>query len=254
MLFRLDGKTALITGGGSGIGFAIAKAMLQQGASVIIASRNTGRLAAAAEKLESVAPGKVTFAPLDLKNDASIRELAAFLEKRGPGLDILVNNSAVLHLAPLEESNASMFEDIFRTNVAGMLKLTLALLPLLKAGGGGKIINVGSYVEEIVRPNVALYAAAKGAIRQLTKSMAVEWARYNIQANLLSPGIIATEFTANTMQKDPKWKEFCERRIPLGRWGRAEDIGGCAVFLASREADYMTGAQLAVDGGILASL
>ena len=254
MLFRLDGKTALITGGGSGIGFAIASAMLQQGADVIIASRNMERLTAAVRQLESSGPGRIVCAPLDLKNDSSIEELARFIEKRGNGLDILVNNSAVLHLAPMEEYSDAVFEDIFRTNVAGMLKLTLAVLPLIKSRGAGKIINVGSYVEEIVRPNVAVYAAAKGAIRQLTKSMAVEWAKYHIQANLLSPGIIATEFTADTMQKDPAWKAFCERRIPLGRWGRASDVGACAVYLASSASDYMTGAQLTVDGGILASL
>ena len=250
MMFSLKGKTALVTGGGTGIGLAVTKAFLEAGAFVYISGRRPDPLEKTVSELSASHPGLICGHTCDNKKKEDIEKLAAFITQAGRGLDILVNNAGVQYVESLEDMPEEHMNDMFLTNVYGMMRMSLAMLPLLKAKGG-KIINMSSFVAEISRAGVVGYSATKGALRQFTKGMAIEWAPYNIQVNAIMPGTIITGFNPN--QLDPAWRAQAVKRVPAGRLGTPEDCAGAAVFLASSASDYVTGESIAVDGGILAS-
>ncbi|MDL2314016.1 glucose 1-dehydrogenase [Desulfovibrio sp. OttesenSCG-928-C14] len=252
-LFSLAGKTALITGGAQGIGLCIARAFLDSGASVILADLNAEKLAETEKALLAQAPGRVAVRVCDICNQESVEQLKLFVEEKFPNLSILVNNAGIFKIATLEESSVEDMVELFNVNVFGMYRLSKTLLPVLKANKGGRIINLSSYVSEIARSGIGAYVASKGAVRQLTKAMAVEWAQYNIQVNAVAPGTIATAMTAK-QRSNPEWQKMIERRVPMQRSGEPEEIAACVVFLAMDAAKYMTGVNLAVDGGILAAM
>ena len=249
MLFSLKGKTALVTGGGTGIGRAVTRAFLEAGAFVYISGRRPEPLEKAVAELSASHPGLLCGHTCDNRKKEDIEELADFIKQAGRGLDILVNNAGILYTERLESMPEEHIHDMFLTNVYGMMRMSLAMLPLLKEKGG-KIINMSSFVSEIARAGLVGYSATKGALRQFTKGMAIEWAPYNIQVNAIMPGTIVTGFNPN--QLDPDWRAQAVKYVPAGRLGTPEDCAGAAVFLASSASDYITGEALAVDGGILA--
>ncbi len=249
-MFSVANKTALITGGGQGIGRAIAEALASQGANVIISGRTEATLVEAVQELGGMGSGRAEYVVFDVMHSPSIERARKAIEEMGMGLDILVNNAGVNLRAPLEEMEDEMWDQVIQTNLTGVLKVSRAMLPFLKQSGNGKIINISSLMAELSRPTIGPYCAAKGGVRQLTKAMANEWSVYNIQANAIAPGYIATKLNTKLLQ-DKALNDYLMQRIPAKRWGEPKDIGACAVFLASPAANYITGQTIIIDGGLM---
>lgn len=249
---RFEGKTALVTGGGRGIGRAIARALVAEGATVYIAARTTAQLAEATEALDPKGEGRVRPVVIDVSDAVSVRAGVASVAEAGAQIDILVNSAGVNLRGPIETLPEETWDRVIDTNLKGVFLMGQAVFPMMKERGG-KVINIASLMAEIARPTISPYAASKGGVRQLTKAMAVEWAPYDIQVNGITPGFIATEMNLPLMQ-DKTFNDFIVNRTPARRWGRPEDIAQAAVFLASPGANFITGQILAVDGGLLAAL
>ena len=250
-MFSLKGKTALITGGGRGIGYAIAQTFASQGASLYISGRNRETLDEAAARITKEHGVSVTPLCFDVMDKDAVRQAVATVGATGSGPDILVNNAGVNLRGPIETMPEETWDTVIDTNLKGMFLMSQAVFPAMKEKGG-KIINISSLMAEIARPGISPYCAAKGGVRQLTKAMAVEWAPHNIQVNAIAPGFIATEMNTALMN-DPAFNDQMMRRLPAKRWGKPEDLGACAVFLASSAADYVSGQTITVDGGFLVS-
>jgi gluconate 5-dehydrogenase len=244
--FDLSERRALVTGGGSGLGFAIAQALAESGARVIINGRDRARLERAAAKLTD-AGHAVDIAPFDVTQASAVATAVAALESEAP-IDIVVNNAAVNHRGPLEGFTDDDWRALMAANVDAPFFVARALIPAMKARRRGKIINLCSLASDIGRPNIVPYATSKGGLRMFTRALAVELAPYNIQVNGIAPGFFRTEMNEPLM-KDTQFAAWVARRTPAGRWGEPPEIGGAAVFLASSAADYVTGHLLAVDGG-----
>lgn len=248
----LEGKTALVTGGGRGIGRAIAQALVEAGATVYIAARSADQLAAAAEALDPRGEGRVRPVTIDVSDAASVKAGVRQVADDGARVDILVNSAGVNLRGPIETLPEETWDRVIDTNLKGVFLMGQAVFPIMKASGG-KIVNIASLMAEIARPTISPYAASKGGVRQLTKAMAVEWAPYDIQVNGITPGFIATEMNLPLMQ-DKAFNDFIVNRTPAKRWGKPEDIAAAALFLVSPGANFVTGQILAVDGGLLAAL
>mgnify|MGYP000927949861 CR=1 FL=1 len=249
---RFEGKTALVTGGGRGIGRAIAQALVAEGATVYIAARTTAQLAEATEALDPKGEGRVRPVVIDVSDAISVKAGVRSVADAGAQVDILVNSAGVNLRGPIETLPEETWDRVIDTNLKGVFLMGQAVFPMMKERGG-KVINIASLMAEIARPTISPYAASKGGVRQLTKAMAVEWAPYDIQVNGITPGFIATEMNLPLMQ-DKTFNDFIVNRTPAKRWGKPEDIAQAAVFLASPGADFITGQILAVDGGLLAAL
>lgn len=249
---RFEGKTALVTGGGRGIGRAIAQALVAEGATVYIAARTTAQLAEATEALDPKGEGRVRPVVIDVSDAISVKAGVRSVADAGGQVDILVNSAGVNLRGPIETLPEETWDRVIDTNLKGVFLMGQAVFPMMKERGG-KVINIASLMAEIARPTISPYAASKGGVRQLTKAMAVEWAPYDIQVNGITPGFIATEMNLPLMQ-DKTFNDFIVNRTPAKRWGKPEDIAQAAVFLASPGADFITGQILAVDGGLLAAL
>jgi len=251
-LFDLTGKVALITGATQGIGFALARGLAQAGARVVINARNAEKLERAVAKLtgEGLAVSGSLF---DLTNPDQVRTQVQAIEAEFGHIDILVNNAGIQRRMPLENFDEAVWQEVLNTNLTAVFLVTKQVVQGMIARKSGKIINICSLMSELARPTVAAYTAAKGGVKQLTKSMAVEWAKHNIQANGLGPGYILTEMNQPLID-DPKFNAWVCGRTPAGRWTDPSELVGTAVFLASRESDFVTGQIIYVDGGILATL
>jgi len=249
--FALGGARALVTGGGSGLGFAIARGLAQAGAEVVLNGRSLDRLAAAVEALaaEGIA---ARVAPFDVTDAAAVAAGVTDIERTLGPIDILVNNAAMNVRKPLETFTPDEWRALMAANLDGPFLVTRALLPAMKTRRRGKIINVCSLAADLGRPNIVPYAASKGALRMLTRALAVELAPHNIQVNGISPGFFRTEMNA-PLVADAEFSAWVARRTPAGRWGEPPEIAGAAVFLASKAADYVTGHLLYVDGGFSAA-
>lgn len=248
----LEGKTALVTGGGRGIGRAIAQALAEAGATVYIAARGADQLAAAAESLDPRGEGRVRPVTIDVSDAASVKAGVKQIADDGARVDILVNSAGVNLRGPIETLPEETWDRVIDTNLKGVFLMGQAVFPMMKESGG-KVVNIASLMAEIARPTISPYAASKGGVRQLTKAMAVEWAPYDIQVNGITPGFIATEMNLPLMQ-DKAFNDFIVNRTPAKRWGKPEDIAAAALFLVSPGANFVTGQILAVDGGLLAAL
>jgi gluconate 5-dehydrogenase len=247
-LFELDGRRALVTGSSQGIGLALAHGLADAGASVILNGRSTDKLAAAAAEL----PGAASLS-FDVSDHAAARAaIDGFEESEGP-IDILVNNAGVQHRAPLEDFPPEDFERLMRTNVSSVFNVGQACARHMIRRGRGKIVNVASVNALLARYSIAPYTATKGAVANLTKGMATDWARHGLTCNAIAPGYMRTPLN-EALWSDPEFNDWLEKRTPAGRWGQVEELVGACVFLASDASSFVNGHVLYVDGGIAAAL
>lgn len=250
--FSLHGRIALITGSSAGIGFALARGLAAAGATIVLNGRAADKLAQAAASLrdEGYTVHSVVFdATLSAQVDAAVEQI----ETQIGAIDILVNNAGMQRRAPLHEFSEAHWHELMRTNLDSVFlaakAVALRMIPRLR----GKIINVCSVQSELGRPNIAPYAASKGAVKMLTKGMAIDWGQYGIQVNGLGPGYFKTELNA-ALVADATFSAWLIGRTPSRRWGDVEDLVGAAVFLASEASNFVNGHILYVDGGVTASL
>jgi gluconate 5-dehydrogenase len=251
-LFSLDGRLALITGSGQGIGFALARGFAEHGASVVLNGRDAARIDNAVEKLRA-AGFKAHASTFDVTDFQAVNADVARIEAKIGAIDILVNNAGVQFRAPLEDFPEEQWERLFKTNVSGAFHVGKAVARNMIPRGKGKIINIGSVQSELARPNIAPYTATKGAIRNLTRGMCADWARYGLQINAIAPGYFRTEMN-QALVDNPEFSAWLEKRTPAGRWGNVDELIGAAVFLASDASSFVNGHTLYVDGGMTASV
>ena len=244
-LFDLTGRVAVVTGGNGGIGLGMARGLAAADANVVVAARNTEKAEAAVAALG----GKSTFIALDVADESSCRATIGETADRFGRLDILVNNAGTSIRKPPETYTAAEWHTVLDTNLTGAMFCSQAAYPAMKEAGGGKIINIGSMYSIFGTSYGAAYAASKGALVQLTKSLAIAWAKDNIQVNAVLPGWIDTELTQGARRHVPELHDRVLTRTPAGRWGVPEDLAGIAAFLAAPASDFVTGAAIPVDGG-----
>jgi gluconate 5-dehydrogenase len=250
-LFSLEGKSALITGASGGIGRSLSVGLARAGALVALSGTNVENLAETARLVEE-AGGKCILLPADLDKVENCKRLIAESHETLGRLDILINNAGMNRRMPMVEYTEDDYETIMNVNLRSIFFLSQAVQPIMKSQGGGKIINIGSMTTFLGLGNVAIYGMTKSAVGQLTKTMAVEWARDNIQVNCIAPGFIRTPLTETSQWGDPHRKKWILERIPMRKPGFPDDLVGTAILLSSAGSDYLTGQTIAVDGGFLA--
>jgi len=252
--FNLGGKRALVTGGSRGIGRAIAAAFAGAGAEVILVARDKDKLDAAREKLRAASPRPVHAFAVDLARTDEIADAYDRILGEAGAVDILVNNAGINRRGAAVGFSLDDWELVQRVNVTAVFELARAFArERIASSQPGKVINIASLASEVARPTIAAYTTSKGAIKQLTKALAVEWAPHGINVNAIGPGYIATDLT-RPLADDEKFDCWVKQRTPLGRWGTPGDLAGAAVFLASSASDFLTGQIIYVDGGILATM
>ncbi|MDF1608171.1 SDR family oxidoreductase [Hoeflea sp. YIM 152468] len=251
-LFNLEGKRALVTGSSQGIGLALARGLMQAGAEIVLNGRETGKLDAAAAALRDEG-GSVRSLIFDVTDHAAVRSAVDGFETEIGPIDILVNNAGMQHRGPLDEFPAEAFENLLQTNVASVFHVGQAVARHMIRRGAGKIVNICSVQTALARPGIAPYTATKGAVANLTKGMATDWARHGLQCNGLAPGYFDTPLNA-ALVKDAAFSDWLAKRTPAGRWGKVEELVGACVFLSSEASSFVNGTVIFVDGGITASL
>jgi gluconate 5-dehydrogenase len=252
-LFDLKGKTALVTGGTHGLGMAIATGLANAGATIVINDIFPDKLEAAKKEYADKGIHIHTYV-LDVTDEAAVEQTVALIEKEVNPIDILVNNAGIIKRIPILEMKAEEFRQVLDVDLTGPFIMGKTVARGMVERGQGKIINMCSMMSELGRNTVSAYAAAKGGLKMLTRNMATEWARHNIQINGIGPGYFATDQTAPIRVDGHPFNEFIINRTPAGRWGRPEDLAGTAVFLASKASDFVNGQVVYVDGGILATI
>ena len=251
-LFDLAGQTALITGSSQGIGFALARGLAGAGARIILNGRDRDKLAAAAAELTE-AGANVEELAFDATDHAAVKSAVDGYEAGSRAIDILVNNAGMQHRSPLDEFDPVMFEKLLQTNIATVFNVGQAVARHMIPRGAGKIINIASVQTLLARPGIAPYTATKGAVGNLTKGMATDWAQHGLQCNAIAPGYFDTPLNA-ALVADPEFSAWLEKRTPAGRWGNVEELVGACIFLSSSASSFVNGHTLYVDGGITASL
>jgi gluconate 5-dehydrogenase len=250
--FRLDGRLALVTGSSTGIGLALARGLAQAGAPVVLNGRDRARLAAAAAALRAEGH-TVHESAFDATDPAAVEAAVASIEAQQGPIEILVNNAGITRRAPFTELRVEDWNAVMGTNVSGPFLVGQAVARRMVARRRGRIINICSVMSELGRPGTAAYTASKGALKMLTKAMAIELAAHGITVNGIGPGYFATELTA-PLVADEQFSAWVAKRAPIGRWGRVEELAPVAVFLASDAAAFVNGHVLYVDGGMTAAL
>ena len=249
--FDLSGKRALVTGSSQGIGLALAQALAGAGAHVILNGRDAVKL----EKARSgfADGGKVSLRAFDVTDEVAVASSIDSIERETGPIDILVNNTGVQIRKPLEDFETADWHRLMATNLTSVFYVSRAVARHMIVRKQGKIINICSVNSEAARYSIAPYTASKGAVKNLTKGMCVDWARHGIQANALAPGYFATELT-RPLVENAEFTAWLKNRTPAQRWGDVKELGGAAIFLASAASDFVNGHVLYVDGGMLASL
>ena len=250
--FKLDGRLALITGSSAGIGLALAGGLAEAGARIVINGRSADKVAAAAEPLRA-AGHDVHEMPFDVTDPSAVATAVATIERDVGPIDILINNAGIQRRGPLEDFPDETWHELMRTNLDAVFYLSKSVVQHMKPRGTGAIINICSVQSELGRPSIAPYTASKGAVKMLTKGMAIDWGQYGVRVNGLGPGYFATELNAALVADETFSSWLCDR-TPLGRWGEVDELIGAAVFLASDAASFVTGHVLYVDGGVTARL
>ena len=247
-MFDLKGRVAVVTGGNGGIGLGMAKGLGLAGARVAIAARNAEKSRAAVETLAGLGAEAIAVT-VDVADEASVETAIRSVVDRLGRLDVLVNNAGINIRKQPQEYTLAEWRSVIDTNLTSAFLCSRAVYPVMKAAGGGKIINIGSMMSIFGASFAAAYSASKGGIVQLTKALTAAWARDNIQVNAVLPGWIDTELTQNARRQIPTLHDSVLRRTPAGRWGEMDDMAGVAVFLAASASDFVTGTAIPVDGG-----
>ncbi len=250
--FDLTGRTALITGSSSGIGHALAIGLAGAGARIVLNGRDPAKLERAAEKLKADGANVIT-TPFDVTDGAAVTKAITRIEAEIGPIDILVNNAGMQRRGPLDQFEEAHWHELMKTNVDSVFLVGQAVARRMIPRQRGKIINICSVQSELGRPGIAPYTASKGAVKMLTKGMAIDWGQHGIQVNGLGPGYFKTELT-DALVNNTEFTAWLVNRTPSRRWGDVEDLVGAAVFLASEASNFVNGHILYVDGGVTATL
>ena len=248
-LFDLRGKVAIVTGGNGGIGKGIADGLAGAGADIALAARNEAKTAQAATDIRERFGGRVLEVQVDVQKEEEIRSMVRKVLDHFGRIDILVNNAGTNFRKNLQDLTVEEWDEILNTNLRSAFLCSKHVYPVLKAQGGGKIICIGSMTTIFGGPKVSAYGASKGGIVQLARSLAVSWAGDNIQVNSILPGYINTDLITKAERQNPGLTEYVITRTPMRRLADPGELGGTAVYLASRASDFVTGAAIPVDGG-----
>ena len=251
-MFDLTGKTALITGSGQGIGYALAEGLGQAGARVVLNGRDQGKLECAAEKLHALGV-EAAISVFDVTDPKAVAIAVDAIEGDIGPIDILINNAGIQRRAPLEDYPVETWHEIMRANVDSVFFVGQAVARHMIKRKRGKIINIASLQSEAARYSIAPYTATKGAVKNLTRGMCTDWARHGLQINAIGPGYFETPLN-QALVDDPVFDQWLKTRTPAGRWGKVEELQGAAIFLASEASSFVNGQILYVDGGVLATL
>lgn len=252
-LFKLDGKVALVTGATHGLGMAIATALGEAGAKIVVNDLSEEKLEAAIK--EYAAKGlEVKGYLFDVTKEEAVKENIARIEDEVGPIGILVNNAGIIKRVPMQDMDVADYRQVIDIDLVGPFIMSKYVGQRMIERREGKIINMCSMMSELGRNDVCAYASAKGGLKMLTRNMATEWAKFNIQTNAIGPGYFATSQTEPIRVDGHPFNEFIINRTPAARWGNPEDLGGAAVFLASKAADFVNGQVVYVDGGILATI
>lgn len=248
-MFDLSGKIAIVTGGNQGIGFGIAQGLAGAGATVVIANRRAAEGQKAAEALQKEGFNAIAI-PTDVSQKASIAAMVEKVMSQFQKIDILVNNAAVMIRKPLEEFEENEWDTIINTNLRGLFLCSQLVGREMIKKKKGRIINISSILSQIVQPGRGVYATGKAGVSQLTRALALEWSKYNINVNAIGPGLTMTPINQKYFEDNPDELKKIVANIPLGREAYPKDYAGTAVFLASDASSYITGQTLLVDGGM----
>lgn len=252
-LFDLTGQVALITGATHGLGMAMAKALGKAGATLVINGNTPAKMEAALESYRQ--DGYKAYGYLfDVTDEAQAKENINTIEQEVGPIEILVNNAGMIRRVPALEMEVEEFRKVIDVDLTGPFIMSKHTARNMVERRSGKIINICSMMSELGRDTVSAYAAAKGGLKMLTRNLATEWAKYNVQVNGIGPGYFATEQTAPIRVEGHPFNDFIINRTPAGRWGDPEDLEGTAIFLASKASDFINGQIIYVDGGILATI
>jgi gluconate 5-dehydrogenase len=251
-MFDLKGKVALITGSSKGLGLSIAKALFNSGATIIINGRNQKTLDEASQKINSK-KNVIYKYPFDVTDVEDVYKNISKIKEEVGIIDILVNNAGIQSRELLTDIKINDWNNVLKTNLTSPFVLSQAIVPDMIKKQAGKIINICSITSQIARPSIAPYVSAKGGLKMLTKVMAIEWAKHNIQVNGIGPGLFKTEMNTALVNNKKFNKWVCER-TPAGRWGNPDELSGTAVLLASEASSYINGQIIYVDGGFLSSM
>jgi gluconate 5-dehydrogenase len=251
-LFGLEGRVALVTGSSAGIGAAIAAGLAGAGATVVVNGRSPDKIAAVVARI-AAAGGKARGIAFDVTDSAAVRAGVARIEEHIGPIDILFNNAGVQRRAPLEDFAEETWRELMRANLDSVFFVGQTVARAMIARGRGRIVNICSVQSELARAGIAPYAASKGAVKMLTKGMAVDWGGHGLRVNGLGPGYFRTELN-QALVEDENFSAWLAGRTPLGRWGEVDELVGAAVFLASDASSFVNGHILYVDGGLTASI
>ncbi|MDA9973429.1 SDR family oxidoreductase [Alphaproteobacteria bacterium] len=251
-MFDLKGKVALITGSSKGLGLSIAKALFNSGATIIINGRNQKTLDEASQKINSK-KNVIYKYPFDVTDVEDVYKNISKIKEEVGIIDILVNNAGIQSRELLTDIKINDWNNVLKTNLTSPFVLSQAIVPDMIKKQAGKIINICSITSQVARPSIAPYVSAKGGLKMLTKVMAIEWAKHNIQVNGIGPGLFKTEMNTALVNNKKFNKWVCER-TPAGRWGNPDELSGTAVLLASEASSYINGQIIYVDGGFLSSM
>lgn len=249
-LFDLTGSLALVTGSTRGLGLHMARGLARYGARVVVHGRDPKDAERVADTLRGEGC-EACHTAFNVSDEAQVNRALDEIEQNVGRVDILVNNAGINLRSPLEAFDLETWRTVLDTNLTGLYVVTRRVVQGMIEHNAGKIINVCSLMSEVGRPTTGAYAASKGAVKMLTRSMATEWARRNIQVNGIGPGYFDTDMTRGLVQ-DPEFNAWICRRTPAGRWGKPDELVGAVVFLASRASSFVNGQVLYVDGGLLA--
>lgn len=253
-LFDLKGKTALVTGATHGLGMAMASGLASAGATIVVSGNSSQeKIDTAVEQYRSHGYNAFGYR-FNVTDENETADAVARIESEVGPIDILVNNAGIIKRVPLLDMPLEDWEAVIKTDLTGVFTMTKPVVKKMVARGGGKVINICSMMSELGRNSVGAYAAAKGGLKMLTRNMATEWAKYNVQVNGIGPGYFATSQTAPIRVAGHPMNDFIISRTPAGKWGDPDDLQGAAIFLASRASDFVTGQIIYVDGGILATI